>query len=141
VRDELQIARWRDGSDVVPTLPAALPPRGWQSHEEGFAREQELPRERARCDRVHRQGRERSERNAVEKSRAITHDVAPHSTGFLDSATPGTLQQNAGLRSARHGTRFLPQPKRLRYPSATPSRLFRHSLIAAPAIANSAAVR
>ena len=28
MRDELQIARWRDGSDVVPTFPAALPPRG-----------------------------------------------------------------------------------------------------------------
>jgi hypothetical protein len=40
VRDELSIARWRDGSDVVPTFPAALPPRGWQSHEEGPAREQ-----------------------------------------------------------------------------------------------------
>src|SRR5437660_8280334 len=47
-----QPARWRDGSDVVPTLPAALPPRGWQSHEEGLAREQELPRERAGCERV-----------------------------------------------------------------------------------------
>ena len=46
MRDELSIARWRDGSDVVPTFPAALPPRGWQSHEEGPAREQELPRER-----------------------------------------------------------------------------------------------
>jgi glucose/arabinose dehydrogenase len=45
--DELSIARWRDGSDVVPTFPAAAPPRGWQSHEEGPAREQELPRERA----------------------------------------------------------------------------------------------
>src|SRR5438132_14225116 len=35
------------------TLPAALPPKGRQSYEEGLAREQELPRERVCCERVH----------------------------------------------------------------------------------------
>src|SRR5207302_8637372 len=50
------------------TLLAALPTRGWQSHEEGLAREQELPRERVCCERVHWQRSGVSEANGT-KSR------------------------------------------------------------------------
>src|SRR3989442_4528583 len=46
---------------------------------------------------------ERSERNAVEESRKLHQGSLVR---FLDSATPGTLRQSAGLRSARNDTRF-----------------------------------
>jgi hypothetical protein len=46
---------------------------------------------------------ERSERNAVEESRKLRLGLL---AGFLDSATPSTLRQSAGLRSARNDTRF-----------------------------------
>src|SRR5436853_7248113 len=99
MRDELQIARWRDGSDVVPTFPAALPPRGVAE-----------PRRRSRTGagaparaRVWRtsslaaEWSERSERNAVENRRQRRGGGGrrkprelrvPWIAGFLDSATP-----------------------------------------------------
>src|SRR5713226_6397904 len=46
---------------------------------------------------------ERSERNAVEESRKLHQGSLVR---FLDSATPSTLQQSAGLRSARNDTLF-----------------------------------
>src|SRR5438876_9219251 len=46
---------------------------------------------------------ERSERNAVEESPKLYRGSLVR---FLDSATPSTLQQSAGLRSARNDTRF-----------------------------------
>src|SRR6266851_5889659 len=46
---------------------------------------------------------ERSERNAVEESRKLHQGSLVR---FLDSATPSTLQQSAGLRFARNDTRF-----------------------------------
>src|SRR2546427_12657401 len=54
-----------------------------------------------------------SERSGVSaangtKSRNPAEQRLAWIAGFLDSATPSTLQQSAGLRSARNDTRFFP---------------------------------
>src|SRR5437660_2317565 len=83
------------------TLPAALPPRGWQSHEEGLAREQELPRERLCCERVHWQRSGVSAANGTQSRNPAKRRVAwiagfapptfvPALSSILDSTTPNT---------------------------------------------------